>query len=232
MEVYSIVITIIAVMVALAFTTLFLHGNYATKILIKLGLKEKTARLSYELIAWGSCLNQLDFKADIVFLGDSITQAGKFQSCFKTKKIINLGYAGDSIDGMKKRVNMAKSVSPEKIFLMGGINSLNNNNLKISVKQYSSLLKTVKEALPDTEIYVQSVLPVIDGRKLLCSNKTIRCFNKELEKISAEYNAVYVDLFSLFVEEDTPKKELYHDNVHISKSGYDVWTNHIKKYIE
>ena len=86
--------------------------------------------------------------------------------------------------------------------------------------------------MPDTEIYVQSVLPIIDGRKLLCSNKTIQEFNGELKKMSEEYNATYVDLFTLFIDEDKPKSDLYHDNVHIDKPGYYVWTATIKKYIE
>ena len=229
---YSVTITIIAAIAIFAFIVLFFHGDYLTKILTKLGFKEKTAKLNYAVVAWRTCLEQLDYKADIAFLGDSITQCGQFQNCFKTKRIVNLGYGGDTIDGITKRVEMVKAVLPDKIFLMCGINSLNNNNLRICLNRYSFLLKSLSEALPDVEIYVQSVLPVLDGRKLLCSNKTIKNFNAELEKMSKKYNAIYIDLFSLFIEAEKPRADLYRDNVHIAEAGYKVWANAISKYID
>ncbi|MBQ5602712.1 MAG: hypothetical protein IIU77_07835, partial [Clostridia bacterium] len=57
----------------------------------------------------------------VLWIGDSITQGSDFHKCFKSKKIINLGHGGDSIDGITKRVNMAKAVSAQKLFLLGGI---------------------------------------------------------------------------------------------------------------
>ncbi len=232
MDAYSISITIIAILAFLAFLALFIHGDYKIKILIKLGLKEKTAKINWAIYSWENCLNKLDYRADIAFLGDSITQGSDFHKCFKSKKIINLGHGGDSIDGITKRVNMAKAVSAQKLFLLGGINSLNNNNLKLCVKQYDKLLKTVQELVPDTEVYVQSVLPVLDGKKLLCNNSTIKRFNSELKRLSEVYGATFIDLYSVFVEDGKPNAGLYHDNVHINKRGYEVWSSNISEYIE
>lgn len=232
MKQYSIIVTIIAIITLILFSILFFHGEYHTKILVKLGLKEKATETNWAIFSWESCLNQLDYDADIVFFGDSITRGGYFQNYFKGKKIVNLGYSGDTINGMTQRINMVKNVSPEKIFLMIGINGLNNDNFEICVKQYSTLLETIQEAVPDSEIYLQSVLPVCGEKEKTCSNSTIEKFNKELEKLSAEYNITYIDLFSVFSEKNKPNTKLYKDDVHINTEGYKVWAEAIRKYIE
>ena len=106
------------------FFTIFFRENYSERILIRCGLKEEKAQepgINYTLISWESSLAQLDYDADIVFLGDSITQMGNFQSYFIDKRIINLGISGDSLCGMTSRVNMISNVKAEKVFLMAGI---------------------------------------------------------------------------------------------------------------
>lgn len=232
MKQYSIIVTIIAIITLVLFSILFFHGKYHTKILVKLGLKERVAETNWAIFSWESCLNQLDYDADIVFFGNSITRGGDFQNSFKGKKIVNLGYSGDTINGMTQRINMVKNVSPEKIFVMIGINDLNNYNFEICVKQYSTLLKTIHEAVPDSEIYVQSVLPVHGKKEKTCSNSTIEKFNKELEKLSAKYDMTYIDLFSVFIEKNEPKTMLYKDDVHINTKGYEIWAETIREYIE
>ena len=230
MKKYSVFITTLTIVITIAFVVLFLHGDYDSKLLIKLGLKERPVQTNWAIFSWESSLNQLDYDSDIVFFGDSLTQSGDFQYYFENKKIVNLGYSGDSITGMTQRINMVKAVMPEKIFLMGGINNLNDNNIKICVEEYATLLKTIRKCLPNTKIYVQSVLPVLNLKN--CSNSTIKKFNNELKKLSTEYNTTYIDLFSIFIKKNEPKTWLYKDNVHINSKGYKLWTDSIRKYVE
>ncbi len=73
-------------------------------------------------------MKKLNYTADIVFSGDSITAADNFQDYITDKKVVNLGRGGDIIKGVTDRIAMVQSVSPEKVFLLIGINNLTNLN--------------------------------------------------------------------------------------------------------
>lgn len=46
----------------------FFHGYYDTKILVKLGLKERTVETNWAVVGWNNTVEKLDYDADIVFL--------------------------------------------------------------------------------------------------------------------------------------------------------------------
>ena len=54
--------------------------------------------------AWDNCLRQLNIKADILFLGDSIIYYGNFNILFPNKVVCNLMIRGDTINGLNKRI--------------------------------------------------------------------------------------------------------------------------------
>ena len=232
-EKYLMIVSIITVLSIVAFCVLFFHGGYCDKVLSKLGLKRAKARTNWAIYSWDNCLEQLHYDSDIAFIGDSITRGGNFQEYFPDKKIINLGYSGDTIVGVTKRVSMLKHISPEKIFIMIGINGLTNMNGNICLETYSILLDSIKEILPMAKVYVQSVLPVSErkAKKLVCNNDTIKKFNKELKKLSEEKQMTYVDLFSVFAENNQMKANLSTDGLHINSKGYEAWTNAIADHI-
>lgn len=115
---------------------------------------------NWVLESWKNSLHQFENdKIDIAFYGDSITMQGEWQRYFPSKRIINLGIAGDSIDGMKDRIVMLNAVNPRKVFIMGGINSITSENIEDSIGRYSQMLEIISRDLPEAEIYVQSTLP-------------------------------------------------------------------------
>ena len=69
---------------------LFLH-----RMLAKLGLSEYQTT-NWTLVSWERSLEQLDYDADIVFIGDNLTSGEDFQARFPDKQILNLGLSGDS----------------------------------------------------------------------------------------------------------------------------------------
>ena len=78
---------------------------------------------------WTNTLQKMSYDADICFLGNSITYASNFQTYFTDKKIVELGYPGDTMIGMMRRMDMLRAVCPEKVFLMAGINDLANQSM-------------------------------------------------------------------------------------------------------
>ena len=233
-KMYLIIASMITVLSIAAFCALFFHGGYGEKILIKLGFKEPQKETNWALFSWDSCLEKLNYDADIAFIGDSITRGSNFQERFPDKKIINLGYSGDTIAGVSERLSMLKHTSPEKIFVMVGINGLTDKSSDACLKTYAKLLASMKEELPGAEVYVQSILPLSKEKseQLSCSNDTIQNFNMELKKLAEQHQMTYVDLFSVFIENDEMKPSLSADGLHINSDGYEAWENAIASYMD
>ena len=224
----------------LLFSLYFLHKMHFTqKLSARLGLSEpgKTDSIDFAAASWEQCVRKIDYDADIVFFGDSITAQSDFQEYFKDVKICNMGYAGDTLFGMKKRVSMISAVNPEKIFVMGGINCLQNNNVKVIIKSYSDLLDLIREVAPDAEIYVQSTLPISlsqENKWFLgtgCTNKTICDFNKELELLAFEKDITYIDLYPLYQVDGYLNPDYTTDGLHI-RGHYAPWAAAISQYIK
>lgn len=155
---------------------------------------------NWTLASWERSLEQLDYDADIAFFGDSITLGGDFQSYFSNKKIINLGKSGDSLIGMEKRVKMLNFIKPEKVFIMGGINSLTDTNSDTAFQYYADMLDAIQVEVPDAQLYIESILPISEEKEKICAdNSVIFEFNNRLKALADEKNMVYVDLHSLYV---------------------------------
>lgn len=232
-HIFLIIISILTLLSIISFFIVFFYGGYCNKILAKFGLSTLKAEKSWAVLAWDGCLKKLHYDAEIAFIGDSLTSGGNFQDYFPDRKIINLGYGGDTIVGVTQRVSMLKNTTPEKIFLLVGINGLTNFNGDISLESYSNLLSAIKEAVPDAQVYVQSLLPISNEKtkELMCSNDTIVKFNESIKNLTEQNQMTYIDLFSKFEENNYMKADLTVDGIHINSKGYDVWTDTIADYI-
>ena len=219
------------VLLLCAFLVIFFHGNYDNKVLFKLGLQEKEVTIDWTEESWKSSLEQMRFDADIVFLGDSITRGGDFQKEFSSKKIVNLGISGDSLQGMKDRVSMVTSLNPEKVFILGGINGLVNSNIDSCIETYMELIEVVKQELPECDIYIQSVLPIEKDRIKGLDNEHIVIFNEKLEELSIDEDCTYIDLYSEYEKEESLNEDYSKDGIHIKEEAYFLWFDKISRYI-
>lgn len=173
------------------------------------------------------------YECDAVFFGDSITCDGNFDEFFPDLRIVNLGIYGDTLEDLLRRVPEVKAENPAKIFLLGGINSLRDDNADLCLERYAALLDAIRNACPEAELIVQSVLPVgADIEDLLgCSNETIRAFNAELEELSGEKGCVYVDLWLAYEKNGALDPALTRDGVHLNFNAYGPWAECITPYL-
>ena len=126
------------------------------------------------LQAWTNSLKQMNAKADIVFLGDSLIYCGNFANIFPDKVVRNLGLRGDTIQRLTKRVEQVKLLEPEAVYLMVGINDVTTSSIGEFNSNYSLLIQELKKQLPDLSIIVQSMLPVNNLHfKISCDNKIL-----------------------------------------------------------
>lgn len=196
-----------------------------------LGL-HKIEPLKYAYASKANCLNQLHINADIVFLGDSLSHHGKFDSLLHEYKVCNLGVPDDTIQGLLNRLNEVYAVSPKKLFVMGGINTLSKYNYKKSLLIYETLLKDIKKYFPETDVYIQSVLPVSKSfEKFYLSNDLIREYNSKLIELSSKYQFTYIDLYSAYAKDGFLNSEYTADGLHLKTDSYIVWSNIIRKYL-
>lgn len=215
-----------------------IHTGYLKRNFIRLGImaappKDSVPPADYWCIqGWTNTLEKLDIDADIVFFGNSITCGSSFQEYFPDKKIINLGYPGDNLDGMLYRIDMIKAVSPQKCFVMAGINDTWRPN-EIIIQKYRVLISQMKEQLPNTQIYIESILPINSSRFAdYCNNDKIIELNSQLMFLAIECNCVYIDLYPFYVDEANElPMSLSPDGVHLFHDSYFFWADIISKYI-
>lgn len=167
-----------------------------------------------------------ELKADrrtysVVFLGDSLTEMGDFESVIPDSK--NAGIGGDTIELTADAVACAVNYKPEKIFLLVGINSLLRYPYFDCIAQYNKLIDLLTQSFPDTEIILESVLPHAQGYEV------IKLFNEYVKQTAEEKGFKYLDLYSLYAVDDKLPLELTEDGLHLKKEAYSVWYEAIRK---
>lgn len=210
-------------------------SHYYKTILQKLDMVETLSTDAPDYWArngWTNTLQKLDYDADIAFFGNSITCMSNFQKSFPDKKIINLGYPGDTMKGMMLRMDMLKAVRPKKVFMMAGINGLKTKKMSQFAVEYCALVDFVQMSLPHSRLYLQSILPVhADVYNQYGDNHKIVLANSIIKQIASKKGCIYIDLFSLYCREGMLPKELTLDGVHLHPNAYLRWTDAIRKYV-
>lgn len=170
----------------------------------------------------------------IVFLGDSLTDSSEWREMLGNPRIVNRGIYGDTTKGIFRRLEEIVESQPEKIFLMIGINDLDRGwSVSDIYETYEKILIEIREKSPETQVFVQSVLPInnqeydraIDLEKIVL-------LNSQLKELSWKYSYQYIDLFSQFIDDRQqldPKYTL--DGVHLNGEGYIKWKQAIEQYV-
>mgnify|MGYP001822069636 FL=1 len=158
---------------------------------------------------------------DVVFLGDSITEAGLWGEIFPDVPVKNRGRGGDTVALLAERLDQVVSGRPRAIFLTIGTNDLTHGprDREVSYRQYRAIIDRIQRASPSTAIHVQSLLP--RGVKF---REGIEAFNAELLRMARETGVHYIDLYPHFLAEDgSIRDDLSNDELHLQGEGYALW---------
>jgi len=182
---------------------------------------------------------------DAVFIGDSITTGISLYDVMSNAEVYASTGVGISnvltkeiatVDGANMTIPAAlEKTTPGKIYILLGANSL-AGNLDDVANEYSRILDRIIAASPESIVYVQSVFPIneeIYGRKYNGSitNETIRTFNEKLMSICGEKSIYYLDLYSLFADENGElSNEVTADGLHIFSAKYLDWFDYLKTH--
>jgi CubicO group peptidase (beta-lactamase class C family)/lysophospholipase L1-like esterase len=175
---------------------------------------------------------------DIVFLGNSLTENGKWSEYFPAQKIVNRGIIGDEALGIYDRLYQILPGKPKKIFLQTGANDV-SHDLPVDsiVERVAQIVDKIREESPGTQLYLQGSLPINESfkryQKLTGKTNVFPELNKRLAELAASRGIVFIDLFPLFTQPGTNvlRKGLTNDGLHLRENGYAIWRKAIAPYI-
>lgn len=165
--------------------------------------------------------------SNLVLLGDSLSERHP-AAHLRGRRVVNMGISGDQGDhpeaGMLRRVPMVARAHPAEVFVLVGINDLNNGKAPEEVaRDQGRVIENLEQVVPQARLFIQSVLPTRGEFRHLLSG-TIRT-NQLLRPLVENRGHTYVDLASEMRDADGQlREELTDDGVHLSPAGYDAWT--------
>lgn len=165
-----------------------------------------------------------------MFIGDSITEGFAFNEILSKESVLagpgaTAGFTYDDIDVLVEK-------KPDNIFIMLGSCDILmpvDNPKELFRSDLNRLIDRLKEELPDSKIYLQSITPVTDDAvEKEARYEEIGEYNKILMELADELSVSYVDIGALALE----NSDLYaEDGIHFKKEFYQLWLEYLSKLI-
>lgn len=158
---------------------------------------------------------------DSVIMGDSRTVGLIEYELMDSSRVI--AGPGDRIDSILEHLEEIVTMNPENLFLSYGLNDAMGFYAEPSdfIDKYSTILRQVKERLPDVHIYINSILPVQDFA--LYENEgfsEIGSYNEALREFCGKNGYGFIDNSQVVAEH----WDLYEDDgIHLRKDFYEYW---------
>lgn len=169
-----------------------------------------------------------DYEVDVAFLGDSLTDGYDVVNFYPQLKVSNRGIGGDRTYDLLSRIQIsAYDLKPKVITMLIGA-----NNFKTMFNDYETIVKGLKENLPNTKIVLLS-LTAMSGE--WGKNNELACFNNiKIKLIADKYNCTFVDLFTPLFDISTNGifPEFTTDGGHLTNKGYTAITNILTPVLE
>ena len=152
---------------------------------------------------------------------------------FVISRISGFGFASESqviasnsmtSDKLSEYMDQFVDGSPDSVYIMVGINDLNYGSRSVDdIYNYEkTFIEELKSKLPDTEVYVLSVLPI--SKRFESSSKVkqtnIDALNSKFSDNAASLGITYVDVAGVFKDGTGYLGSSYTDSGYNLKSGY------------
>lgn len=169
-----------------------------------------------------------DYEVEVAFIGDSLTDGYDLATYYPQYKTVNRGIGGDTTFGLEKRLQVSLyDIKPQVVVMLIGA-----NNIDTMFENYESILKSMQENLPDTEVVLLSLTAMGGGWGE--KNQLAAYQNVKIKLLAEKYGYTFVDLFSPLY--DVSIGEVYAgytvDGGHFTHEGYMVLTNEITPVLQ
>jgi lysophospholipase L1-like esterase len=177
-------------------------------------------------------------RSKVVMVGDSLIHFFPpeiLKNEFPTLDIQNRGIGGDTTYLLKERIyDNVINLKPEIILLqIGGNDLIQGKCLSFIEKNYTEIIKEIRDSLPNSKILILSVPPT--GVREL--NSIVPVFNLFLIQFSKiDKNIDFIDVWREMRDVDRPiiKMDYRRDNdkIHFNERGYIAWAKLLKPYLK
>ena len=174
---------------------------------------------------------------DIVMIGDSLINGCEWHELLDNPRIKNRGINGDTVCGVRLRLESALKGSPHKLFIMVGINDVSHNHSAEAIAHNIIALADDAHSLsPTTALYIHSLLPfdtAIHYTSLQAKEGVVIEINRLLQNEAIYHNYTYIDLYSHFVKPHSNiiQPQYTNDGLHLTGEGYALWRTLLAPYI-
>ena len=180
-------------------------------------------------------------KVDLVFLGDSITQAWEkegadvWQAYYQPRHALNLGFNGDKTENVLWRLAHGEvdNIQPRLLVLLIGTNNAGHRMDKaedaaLGIKQ---ILSVLAEKLPQTKVLLLAIFP-----RSAKPTQKLRKLNDEVNQIIRTFaddeKVFFHDINQLFLDEKgCITSDVMNDFLHPNASQYQIFADAIESYI-
>jgi lysophospholipase L1-like esterase len=177
-------------------------------------------------------MNEIDdssSRESIVFVGDSITAGGDWQSWFPDYVVTVEATPGDVTDRLTERLPAITELQPETLAILIGANDFGQNrSVEYVVRSIEYFLAMVRQDVPGSRTLVQSILP--RGREY---SSDIQEANRHLRQYALNVHAQYLDLWAAMATDDGElRPEFTTDRLHLTPEGYEAWLGELRPALE
>jgi lysophospholipase L1-like esterase len=179
--------------------------------------------------------------ADILFLGDSITDGWRWDTggkdlwakYFSPRRAINFGIGYDRIQNVLWRIENSEldGIRPKVVVLLIGTNNTGNedngqprNTTPEIVAGISNLVRRIQFHLPETKIILFGIFP--RGEKNDPVRAQVKAVNDGVSQLDNGRTVKFLDLGMKFLSPDgSLSRGLFPDLLHPNAKGYQIWTD-------
>ena len=174
-------------------------------------------------------------KAELVFLGDSITagwggQKAIWEKSFGPYKPANFGIGGDRTQHVLWRIQNGEleNIKPKVAVIMIGTNNSGSDSAEGIAKGVTKIVEHIRAKLPDTKILLLAVFPRGEKASPNTGRDKLKQVNSIIAKLDDGKSVHYLDIGGKFLQPDgSLAKEVMPDFLHLSSKGYQIWADSI-----
>jgi len=180
-------------------------------------------------------------EADVIFLGDSITQgwegAGRkvWAKNIAPLKAVNLGIGGDQTGHVLWRITEGKElapIQPKLAVIMIGTNNMGRHSAEQIAGAVKAIVEELRKQKPKMKILVLAIFPRSPKATAKIRDK-VKTTNQIIAKLDDGKMVFYKDIGKKFLESDgSLSKKIMPDYLHLSTAGYELWAAAIKEDVQ
>lgn len=181
-----------------------------------------------------------DGNVDLIFIGDSITQAwetaGKevWKQHYGDRNAVNLGISGDRTQHVLWRLENGniKGISPKLAVIMIGTNNSGRDQPKQTAQGVTRIVQKLRQELPETKVLLLAVFPR-GARPDDAKRKDNDEVNEIISKLHDSEMVHYLDIADAFLDDEGRlSKEVMPDLLHLNAASYQKWADAIEPSVK